>query len=415
MSLGRNDKCYCGSGKKYKKCHLDLDKLRNRMEKNNLRDISITDRKKLQAFDRDNMKRFFESKGKKCQFPDCDRKPIKSHTFPRNLLEKHIARRTNNGYSVFSTDIKSIIGNLQNPGLHNELFYEININDAGTMPLFCKEHDSHIFSPIEIFKPIPTVKQYLFLYSYRFFLYHYLKENYALKGAYQDALDSEIGVGKSLSSVITKKRNIIYGNAIKIANTKTNISNLELLKTKFDKVIKKIPLTDTEIDRHFKVYEFKLKNNPIKWCGAGCTEISYNDSLVTKHLGCSFGLIPHNEDFSAYFYCVVPNEENDYLKDKLLKLLNDEYINYNNGFNDSLFENIIKYYIFDSSENIIISPDLIDKLKRKNVYDSENINIKYSQYDSLIDANQILTQVKGIEDEENRDKAFKILSKVELF
>ena len=415
MSLGRNDKCYCGSGKKYKKCHLDLDKLRNRMEKNNLRDISITDRKKLQAFDRDNMKRFFESKGKKCQFPDCDRKPIKSHTFPRNLLEKHIARRTNNGYSVFSTDIKSIIGNLQNPGLHNELFYEININDAGTMPLFCKEHDSHIFSPIEIFKPIPTVKQYLFLYSYRFFLYHYLKENYALKGAYQDALDSEIGVGKSLSSVITKKRNIIYGNAIKIANTKTNISNLELLKTKFDKVIKKIPLTDTEIDRHFKVYEFKLKNNPIKWCGAGCTEISYNDSLVTKHLGCSFGLIPHNEDFSAYFYCVVPNEENDYLKDKLLKLLNDEYINYNNGFNDSLFENIIKYYIFDSSENIIISPNLIDKLKRKNVYDSENINIKYSQYDSLIDANQILTQVKGIEDEENRDKAFKILSKVELF
>ena len=40
MSLGRNDKCYCGSGKKYKKCHLNLDKLRNRMEKNNLRDKS---------------------------------------------------------------------------------------------------------------------------------------------------------------------------------------------------------------------------------------------------------------------------------------------------------------------------------------------------------------------------------------
>ncbi len=24
-SLGRNDPCWCGSGKKYKKCHLDAD------------------------------------------------------------------------------------------------------------------------------------------------------------------------------------------------------------------------------------------------------------------------------------------------------------------------------------------------------------------------------------------------------
>ena len=25
MNLGRNDPCWCGSGKKYKKCHLDSD------------------------------------------------------------------------------------------------------------------------------------------------------------------------------------------------------------------------------------------------------------------------------------------------------------------------------------------------------------------------------------------------------
>ena len=130
MSLGRNDKCYCGSGKKYKRCHLIIEKQKKQMERNNLHDISITDRKKLQAFDRDNMKRFFESKGKKCQFPDCDRKPIKSHTFPRNLLEKQIARLTNNGYSVFSSDIKNIISNLQDPKQHDEFFYEVNINDA---------------------------------------------------------------------------------------------------------------------------------------------------------------------------------------------------------------------------------------------------------------------------------------------
>jgi uncharacterized protein YecA (UPF0149 family) len=28
VSLGRNDACWCGSGKKYKRCHLDRDRLK---------------------------------------------------------------------------------------------------------------------------------------------------------------------------------------------------------------------------------------------------------------------------------------------------------------------------------------------------------------------------------------------------
>jgi hypothetical protein len=31
--LGRNDECHCGSGKKYKKCHLDKDEASNRKER----------------------------------------------------------------------------------------------------------------------------------------------------------------------------------------------------------------------------------------------------------------------------------------------------------------------------------------------------------------------------------------------
>jgi len=30
-SLGRNDVCWCGSGKKYKRCHLDSDAHKQRM------------------------------------------------------------------------------------------------------------------------------------------------------------------------------------------------------------------------------------------------------------------------------------------------------------------------------------------------------------------------------------------------
>ena len=31
--IGRNDPCHCGSGKKYKKCHLDKDEISNRKER----------------------------------------------------------------------------------------------------------------------------------------------------------------------------------------------------------------------------------------------------------------------------------------------------------------------------------------------------------------------------------------------
>jgi methionyl aminopeptidase len=30
--LGRNDTCWCGSGKKYKRCHLDKDAYKRRMQ-----------------------------------------------------------------------------------------------------------------------------------------------------------------------------------------------------------------------------------------------------------------------------------------------------------------------------------------------------------------------------------------------
>jgi hypothetical protein len=33
MEIGRNDACHCGSGKKYKKCHLEKDEVANRKER----------------------------------------------------------------------------------------------------------------------------------------------------------------------------------------------------------------------------------------------------------------------------------------------------------------------------------------------------------------------------------------------
>ena len=33
ITIGRNDPCHCGSGKKYKKCHIEKDELADRKER----------------------------------------------------------------------------------------------------------------------------------------------------------------------------------------------------------------------------------------------------------------------------------------------------------------------------------------------------------------------------------------------
>ena len=105
------------------------------------------------------------------------------------------------------------------------------------------------------------------------------------------------------------------------------------------------------------------------------------------------------------------------MKDKLLKLLNDKYDSYKNEKDTASFENIIKYYIFDSSENIIISPDIIDELRDKEIcfFNEKGKLLKNSQYEWLLKANILLCQVKGEQNEEVRNTVYNILETIDLF
>ncbi|MEE1492838.1 MAG: SEC-C metal-binding domain-containing protein, partial [Massilioclostridium sp.] len=48
MKLGRNDDCWCGSGKKYKKCHLGFD---SKIEQAQMEGMLVPDRKLLKTPD----------------------------------------------------------------------------------------------------------------------------------------------------------------------------------------------------------------------------------------------------------------------------------------------------------------------------------------------------------------------------
>ncbi|MDF7802099.1 SEC-C domain-containing protein [Pontiellaceae bacterium B1224] len=145
MKLGRNDPCWCGSGRKYKKCHLN----REQEQLPNMGDLVRAQK---------------TSTPKLCLHPDaspenCSGKIIKAHTIQRNGGLSKIAH--NGHVYTVSTDIASVIKNggklsLQLTGLKN----------ATTFTGFCNKHDTEIFKPIET-APFSPSNEYAFILAYR--------------------------------------------------------------------------------------------------------------------------------------------------------------------------------------------------------------------------------------------------------
>ncbi len=144
--LGRNDPCWCGSGRKYKRCHLD-------------RDLG----EPIKPWTVDAQIKKHRKQGKCLHAGSsngsiCNKKPIGSHTVPRKML-KQIAR---NGHVYNHT--ASVLGLSKTNGhLSVEL---IGISKASVVPVFCKSHDNDTFAPIEE-TSFSATKEQCFLLTYR--------------------------------------------------------------------------------------------------------------------------------------------------------------------------------------------------------------------------------------------------------
>lgn len=141
---GRNEPCWCKSGKKYKHCHRDVEGQPSV--------ATHTVHQALGSF----------KKTKKCSAPqpllhECSSKIINAHTVSKSSSLKAIAK---DGHVLkISLDLKS-------KAAPKIVLDEIGINNASTFTGFCSVHDKKIFSPIEDepFKPMP---QHCFLVTYR--------------------------------------------------------------------------------------------------------------------------------------------------------------------------------------------------------------------------------------------------------
>ncbi len=144
--LGRNAPCWCGSGKKYKHCHLDRQSQprRNPWE---------TERELRKAFST-----------KTCSVPaiwqgDCTESIVRAHTIPKSRSLKSIARDGHvYGYSLTFAKLTEHNGKVP-PEL-------IGINRASTFTGFCEKHDTELFAPVETRRFASTPEQ-CFLLAYR--------------------------------------------------------------------------------------------------------------------------------------------------------------------------------------------------------------------------------------------------------
>ena len=165
MKIGRNEKCWCGSGKKFKHCHYGREK-----EQAFSKGDAIGASKKIGA-------------RKCCYVPEelkgeCDKKIINAHTISKSGSLKEIADSTNH--------VLGLRINLANIFKHKgKLVPErIGINQASTFTGFCAKHDKELFACIEDQEFCGLEKQ-LHALMYR----SVAKELYAKEGA---LLSSEI-------------------------------------------------------------------------------------------------------------------------------------------------------------------------------------------------------------------------------
>ncbi len=146
--LGRNDLCWCGSGLKYKKCHMDREKQDPLDYWDTVKDFRT----------------IFNAKD--CLAPpamksECTNEIIRAHTIPKSESLRQISR---DGH------VYSFIPDPENIRKHNGKLKPqlLGINKASTFTGFCSFHDNNIFSEIEN-QPFRSSQKQCFLLAYRSF------------------------------------------------------------------------------------------------------------------------------------------------------------------------------------------------------------------------------------------------------
>jgi SEC-C motif-containing protein len=155
--MGRNDPCWCGSGKKFKKCHLNRESAPRRT----IQEVIETGQEAYAQ--------------KVCLHPDpstCKRGIIKAHSIQQNGGLSRIALK-GKVYGIRENNVGDL--SKSNGLLAPKL---VGVGHASTFTGMCGFHDDQTFAPIEK-KPFVSSPEHAFLLAYR----HFCKEVFTKQAA----------------------------------------------------------------------------------------------------------------------------------------------------------------------------------------------------------------------------------------
>ena len=335
LTLGRNDKCWCGSGLKFKRCHLDRER-----EKPLSKGEIIEFEKNV-------------SKREKCYAPkklttDCN-SIIKSHTISKSSGLSDIADNTNHVLGL-----KQNLTNFQkNKG--NPRFEKIGINKASIFKGFCEKHDNLLFSCFEDRNsPFLGTKLQCTALAYR----SVAKEIYAKENAIEYTLFMRENADRGLPLFLQiKKQELIYANRLGL-----EIAIFELYKLK--EILDIEILNNTSDCYNFLVLE---SSSIIPIVSSSITNPTYDfqsnylQSLATLDKAAEqviFNAFNSNGKGFLVFSWLRNSDVIERFINSLIKIPKSNMFSY------------LVNFLFSSAENIFISPhwwDMLEAVEKKKI------------------------------------------------
>ena len=316
--VSRNQPCPCGSGKKYKRCHLPSDNL------------PILDKQKfIEAFDKG-------SRIRECLHPQADRATcaggiVDAHTVQRSSL-KRLAR----GGHVYRTRGHRF-SSREGPIL-------IGLRDASTFSGFCESHDDQLFAPLEK-EPWQATPLQVGLLGYRAVCHELLAKRSVIRGF--EAQDRFVTTRyPHLTSILEEMRLVRMG-------ARKAVEELELSKDEYHRVV-----FGSDLGR-LSSYVVELANTPEVMCSATAQtthdfrghRIASFDDWDRPMNWTTFSLVATNQGGVAVFSWLG---DSDALNERMIRTLDQ--------MPEVQLPHAIIRYVFEFFENTFFAPEWWDDL-----------------------------------------------------
>ena len=318
--IGRNDPCWCGSGKKYKKCHYG----RESMDEQN---PFLSEKQLIKNFSK-----------KYCLHPNASENECKGQIVKAHTIQKSggLTKISENGHVMaFRPSMKTLI---ETEG--KILPKPFGIKQASTFTGFCEYHDVKTFELIEKHPFKPENKQ-CFLLSY-----HALCRELFTKKAALDSVEIYRQADKG-QPVDVQRQMQIFVNLNEMA-LKKSFQELSDRKVKYDNILLSNDFNE------FSYYGFFIDSVPEVLCSGGfAPEYDFKGNLLQDYMNLQ-------KDLESIYFSIVPFEEVGvavfgWMESegssciKFIKSLHELY-------SDGEIGNALIRFIFDSLENTFFKP-----------------------------------------------------------